>query len=140
MCSSFKDLAEKRGKTLLICGRDKLASLWAFCWPHHIPLCNQGCKALISSMLFAALGPSDTSNCFHQCISYDSGTCKQLETRVFLLVNMNVYCSELDDSTFTVISDECLKNMFLNLVTELQYSFVIGVAFSKLLQHEVLKE
>ena len=53
---------------------------------------------------------------------------------------MNVYCSELDDSTFIVISDECLKNMFLNLVTELQYSFVIGIVFSKLLQHEVLKE
>lgn len=46
-------------------------------------------KALISSWFFVALGPLDISNCFHQCINYDSGTGKQLETRVFLLVRMN---------------------------------------------------
>lgn len=33
---------------------------------------------------------------------------------------------------FNVISDKCLKNMFLSsLVTELQYSFVIGIVVSK---------
>lgn len=38
---------------------------------------------------------------------------------------MKLYCSELDDSTFTVISDECLKDTILNSVTELQYSFMM---------------
>lgn len=68
------------------------------------PLSNQGCEALISSVLFVALGPLDYKELF--CVSYDSGTCKQKETRVFLLVYMNVYYSELDDSTLIVISDE----------------------------------
>lgn len=38
---------------------------------------------------------------------------------------MKLYCSELDDNTFTVISDECLKDTILNSVTELQYSFMM---------------
>lgn len=59
--------------------------------------------------------------------------------QVFLVVYMNVYCSELDDCTFIVISDMCLKNMFLkSSATELQYSFVLGIAFSKILQYELL--
>lgn len=64
MCSVclLQGFGRKERKTLPICGKDKSASLGV--WWAAALLSNQGCEALISSVLFVALGPLDYKELF----------------------------------------------------------------------------